>query len=66
MEAEEPIVSYGQLNPEKTYTYWDYLKWKFEERVELIKGKIWKMSPAPGSSHQNISMNLTGIFLQAF
>ena len=29
------------------YTYADYLLWKFEERLELIKGKIFKMSPAP-------------------
>lgn len=66
MEAEEPIVSYGQLNPEGSYTYWDYLKWKLDERVELIKGKIWKMSPALGSSHQKISMNLTRFFLSVF
>lgn len=58
MEAEEPIVSYGQLNPEGSYTYWDYLKWKFEERVELIKGKVFKMSPAPGPNHQRISGKL--------
>ena len=58
MEAEEPIVSYGQLNPEGSYTYWDYLKWRFEERVELIKGKVFKMSPAPGPNHQRISGQL--------
>lgn len=46
-----------------TYTYADYLKWKFEERVELLKGRIFKMSPAPNLKHQQISMNLsTSIF----
>ena len=43
----------------KTYTYADYLLWQFDERVELIKGKIFKMSPAPGRSHQEISMALS-------
>ncbi|MCU0470675.1 MAG: Uma2 family endonuclease [Arcicella sp.] len=34
------------------YTYADYLKWSLEEYVELIKGKIFRMSPAPLSQHQ--------------
>lgn len=40
------------------YSYADYLKWHFEERVELIKGKIFQMSPAPTSNHQAISGRL--------
>ncbi|MET7256861.1 Uma2 family endonuclease [Dyadobacter jiangsuensis] len=43
-----------------TYTYADYLLWQFEERLELIKGKIFKMSPAPNTRHQVISTNLQG------
>ncbi|MCC5945579.1 MAG: Uma2 family endonuclease [Bernardetiaceae bacterium] len=43
------------LNPEKLYTYSDYLTWQLDEYVELIKGKIWKMSPAPSMRHQRIS-----------
>ncbi len=39
------------------YSYADYLKWKFEERVELIKGKIMKMT-APNRKHQEVSGNL--------
>jgi Uma2 family endonuclease len=45
----------SDLDLSKTYTYADYLKWTFDERLELIKGKIFKMSPAPGSLHQIIS-----------
>jgi Uma2 family endonuclease len=45
----------SDLDVSKTYTYADYLKWTFDERLELIKGKIFKMSPAPGSVHQLIS-----------
>jgi Uma2 family endonuclease len=34
------------------YTYADYLKWSLDEYVELIRGKIFRMSPAPLSQHQ--------------
>jgi Uma2 family endonuclease len=46
------------LDINKTYTYADYFKWKFEERVELIKGRIFKMSPAPNRRHQQLSGDL--------
>jgi Uma2 family endonuclease len=45
----------ANLNLEKLYTYADYFKWQFDERVELIKGKIFKMAPAPSPSHQDIA-----------
>jgi len=45
----------SDLDLTKTYSYADYLKWTFEERLELIKGKIFKMTPAPASAHQRIS-----------
>lgn len=46
------------LDLTKTYTYADYLSWKFEEYVELIKGKVFKMTPAPSRTHQNISTHI--------
>ncbi len=49
----------ADLDLNKTYTYADYYKWKFEERVELIKGFIFKMSPAANRVHQEI---VGGIF----
>jgi Uma2 family endonuclease len=49
----------SDLDITKTYTYADYLEWTFNERLELIKGKIFKMSPAPGSVHQRLSFRLT-------
>jgi Uma2 family endonuclease len=52
--------SIDDLDFSKTYTYADYYSWKFEERLELIKGKIFKMSPAPGGNHQIISFNISG------
>ncbi|WP_421870965.1 Uma2 family endonuclease [Marinoscillum sp.] len=56
-QQEEPkIDDISVLEPEATYSYADYLRWSFEERVELIKGKLFRMSPAPRRSHQGISM----------
>ena len=52
------ITNIKQLDLKASYTYADYLMWQFKERVELIKGKIFKMSPAPSSFHQDISGNL--------
>jgi len=49
------ITSFDQLNPDAYYTYQDYLSWKFQERVELFLGKVFKMSPAPNVQHQRIS-----------
>ena len=33
------------LDLNKIYTYADYLKWQFTERVELLKGRIYEMGP---------------------
>ena len=54
-KVEEPTATY-----EKHYTYADYLKFSYDEMVEIIRGKIFKMSPAPSSKHQMISRNLAG------
>jgi Uma2 family endonuclease len=52
--VEEPPAGY-------TYTYADYLKFKFEERLELFKGHILKMA-TPNRKHQVISMHLSNAF----
>ena len=51
----KPITDISQLDLNKKYTYADYLTWHFNERVELIKGWIYKMSPAPKTKHQSAS-----------
>lgn len=51
----------SELNLDKKYTYADYVKWTFDEAVELIKGRIFKM-PAPLSNHQVSSTNFTYLF----
>lgn len=52
------VNCFSDLDPAAYYSYSDYLRWTFEDRVELIKGKLFKMSPAPGRAHQDISKNL--------
>ncbi len=52
------ITEFSQLDLNKIYTYADYLTWKFNERVEILKGKISLMSPAPNLNHQAIERNL--------
>ena len=50
----EPDIEYGR------YSYADYLTWEMDERVELIKGKIFKRDiAAPALNHQRISMRLS-------
>jgi Uma2 family endonuclease len=51
----------SDLNLEQKYTYADYMKWTFDEAVELIKGRIFKMA-APLSNHQTSSTNFTYLF----
>ena len=59
-KVEEPESPFG-------FTYADYLTWNFKERIELIRGKIFKMSQAPTTFHQRISVNIVSkmlIFLE--
>lgn len=60
------ITDINQLDLNKTYSYADYLTWQFQEKLELIRGKIFKISPAPGTTHQRISRKLTGFMISAF
>jgi len=53
MEVKEPDLAFNN------YSYADYLSWTMDEMVEIIKGKVFKMSPAPKKNHQKISWNLS-------
>jgi Uma2 family endonuclease len=58
--VEEPDASYS-------YSYADYLQWKFKERLELIRGSIYKLS-APSANHQLVTLELAknlAIYLEA-
>ena len=54
------ITDISQLDLSQSYTYADYLSWKFSEYVELIRGKVIRKMSAPVSAHQIISGNLYG------
>ena len=53
MEVKEPDIAYNH------YSYADYLTWTMGEMVELIKGRVFKMSPAPKRIHQDISWKIS-------
>ena len=50
-----PIVRFEDLDLTRQYTYADYLTWRFTERVELLRGWVTRMAPAPGTYHQRVS-----------
>ena len=52
------ITDINLLDFSKKYSFADYLTWSFSERIELLKGLIFKMSPAPNTAHQRISGEL--------
>ena len=47
------------IDPIKTYTYKDYMLYDENERLEIIDGTIYNMSPAPSRIHQKIIMELS-------
>ncbi len=59
------ITRLSQLDLNGTYSYADYLTWKFEETIELIKGKIIPIS-APSRRYQSISREVNGLFYNYF
>ena len=52
--THSPVTSLADLDPNGTYSYADYLSWKFEELVELWRGKIMRRMSAPTDQHQAV------------
>lgn len=51
--VNEPDIESGH------YSYADYLTWKIDDMMELIRGKAFKWAAAaPGMSHQKVSLRL--------
>lgn len=48
-------MQFSDLDLNKTYSYADYLNWTFDERIEIIKGKLFNMGPSPAPAHQELS-----------
>lgn len=49
-----------------TYSAADYLTWQLDELVELIRGKVFKMTAAPNTNHQRVSGELEFILRKHF
>src|ERR1700733_7887807 len=65
-DDNDEFVKVEEPDPSYSYTYADYLKWKFEERLELFRGRIYKLG-APNTKHEEVSINLASqlfIFLK--
>ncbi len=61
-EEQHDYVKVEEPDHSLTYTYADYMAWQFKERLELFRGKIFKMG-APNMNHQVVGGNLyTGFF----
>lgn len=56
-----PVTDLSQLDPNGSYSYADYLTWRFTEYVELIKGRILRKMSAPTSQHQEAATAFTGV-----
>lgn len=60
-EEELPLIeTLNDIDFSASYTYADYLRFAFDERLEIIKGHLFKMSPAPSRIHQEILTNIFG------
>ena len=57
-EDENRYQLVEEPDPSLSYTYADFLQWRFKERIELFKGRIFKMSPSPNTKHQIVAGNL--------
>src|SRR5665647_1895704 len=55
------ILSFDDIDASLTYSYAHYLTWLFDDRVELIKGQIFKISPVPSRFHQQVSVHLSSL-----
>ena len=60
-KVKEPLMDYG-----REYTYADYLTWTVKKRFEILKGRLFEMSPAPSKSHQDCSGEIFYFFRQFF
>ncbi|MEW6712745.1 MAG: Uma2 family endonuclease [Candidatus Riflebacteria bacterium] len=60
------MVAPSRRKPKKVFTYADYLKIDDDKRYEIIDGELYDMGPAPGFTHQEISMILSHRFVNFF
>lgn len=49
---EQHISKVAEISLSQIYSYANYLGWKSEDRLELIRGQVFKMSPLTSATHQ--------------
>lgn len=54
MKEQDEYEQVSEPSLSGSYTARDYLSWKTDELMELIRGKIFKMSPGPRRRHQQV------------
>ncbi len=63
--VNEPAATYGHspviINPDKLYSYADYLTWMDDKRREIYNGVVWMMS-GPNRIHSLLSTNIAAFF----
>jgi len=60
-EEKLPLIeTVNEIDFSANYSYADYMRFAFDERLEIIKGHLFRMSPAPSRIHQEILTNIFG------
>ena len=62
-DKEKKVLSLEDIDASLTYSYAHYLTWLFDDRVELIKGKVFPMS-GPARMHQRVSVRISYFLYQ--
>jgi len=57
-DKEKKVSSLEDIDASLTYSYAHYLTWLFDDRVELIKGKVFPIS-GPARIHQQVSVHIS-------
>ena len=59
-EELPPVQTVSDVDFSAYYSYADYMRFTFDDRLEIIKGHLFKMSPAPSRQHQGVLTNIFG------
>jgi len=54
LDDETLISKVSDLDFSETYSYADYFRWKFEDRMELVRGKVFKLLSVSSTLHQQV------------
>lgn len=60
-DPKAKVLAFEDIDLSSTYSYANYLNWFFDDRVELIKGRVFKMS-GPARMHQQVSIHISSMF----